>query len=370
MDLRLLSTIHKFTACLCVFISFGWLTSTYGQSRQPQARKFDEFTTGIGGPEYRWLRNYEEQDKELKLRFARYTRQLRKEGARPYAITYSPRVVEWEVYNRSIAGMRAGALWQYQTASGFDWRHINWVNGGFREVAATELWIVPPGAQPPCPTPDVSPEDVVYCPSVWLTASPYVPGTNPRLRFKAVVYSNDKKIQPKYRWEVSRGSIIEGSETDTITVELPPSTSGQVVAKVEVIGYSLECPVGSTAGVGVTTVGVSHFKFDEFGNIASGDTKARLDNLAVTLQEDPTLQVHIVVYGGRTGPRAQAQRRATWLRDYLVNTRGVAPERIITLVGGHRNELSGELWLSQRGAGAPVVRPTVDESYVVPEVKR
>lgn len=333
------------------------------QTRERKARKFDEFTIGVGSRELRLYRNYAEQDKELKARLARYAKQLQSEGARPYAITYSPRVVEWEIYNRSIAKMRAGALWEV-TGLGVDWRHINVVNGGFREVATTELWIVPPGAQPPRPTPTVKLEDVAYCPYVRVGGSPYLPTPNTPIEFKAIVNVNDNKVHPAYVWSISQGKIVSGQWTDTIAVELPADASGEVVAKVALSGYSLECPVEATTAISRTAFGVSHFKFDEFGNIPSGDTKARLDNLAVTLQNDPTLQLHVVIYGGRLGPREQVQRRAEFIKNYLVQTRGMELERIITIDGGYRDELSGELWLSLKGTNPPVATPTIDKTYV------
>ncbi|MCA1618059.1 MAG: hypothetical protein LC795_01845 [Acidobacteria bacterium] len=355
-------------ACLLLLLACAFHPAARGQSRQPSARKFDEFTTGIGGAQQRWwYRNAEAEGKELKERFRLYAEQLRKEGARPYAITYGPRVVEWEIYNRSIASMRAGALWEYLTPAGFDWSQINWVNGGFREEAATELWIVPPGAQPPCPTPTVRPEDVAYCPRVGVTGATYIPAPSGPLSFKASVSANDKKFSPTISWMVSQGRIVGGQGTDTISVELPQGASGEVLAKVVVHGYSLECPAESSAAYAKTTVGVTHFKLDEFGNIRQGDTKARLDNFAIELQNDPTLQAHLIVYGGRLGRRGEAIRRADWLKNYLVQTRGLDPARIITVEGGFRNELSGELWLSPLGAPPPPVRPTIDEDYVKPK---
>jgi hypothetical protein len=327
------------------------------------ARKFDEFTTGIGTPASREWRNEKEQDGELRARFARYAAELRRVGARPYAITYGPRVVEWEIYNRSVAGMRAGALWRYLTPLGFDWRQINWVNGGFRDEEATELWVVPPGAQPPCPTPTVRPEEVAYCPSVNVAATPYVPKGR-RLEFKAVVEVNDRRVRPTFTWEVSRGEIVEGQGTDTIKVEEPEGASGDVVAKVVAHGYSLECPVGDTSATNKTTFAVTHFKFDAFGNINCETEMAILDNLAITLQNDRALQVHVVVYGGRAGPRNQALSRAARMKSYLVQSRGIEPERVITIDGGYRDGLEGELWLSPVGAGAPPLRPTIDRKYV------
>ena len=354
-----------FAACLLLLLACATQPLAHGQVRSPSARKFDEFTTGFGGANAnRWYRDDAAERKELAARFRLYAEQLRKEGARPYAIIYGPRVVEWEIYNRSVAELRSGVLWEYLTPAGFDWRQINWVNGGFREEAATELWIVPPGAQPPCPTPTIRPEDVAYCPYVRVTGATYVPAPSGTVRFKASVSDYGKNISHTFLWMVSKGRIVSGQGTGEIEVELPPGASGEVLAKVEVHGYSLECPLASSVSYTKTTVGVTHFKLDEFGNINSEDTKARLDNLAIELQNNPTLQAHLVVYGGRSGPRGQAARRAAMLKTYMTETRGIDPTQVITVEGGFRDVLSGELWLSLRGAPAPPLRPTIDEGYV------
>ena len=39
-------------------------------------------------------------------------------------------------------------------------------------------------------------------------------------------------------------------------------------------------------------------KIDEYGNIRFNDEKARLDNFAIELQNDPTAQGYLVCYGG------------------------------------------------------------------------
>lgn len=131
---------HKVTLLILMVLLAGG-----GALAQPKARKFDEFTVGIGSTEQQWFRSYDEQHKEFKLRIQRFARQLRKERARPYVVAYSPRVVEWEIYNRSIGEMRAGLVKSELSGHGFVYESINAVDGGFREVATTELWIVPPG---------------------------------------------------------------------------------------------------------------------------------------------------------------------------------------------------------------------------------
>jgi hypothetical protein len=333
---------------------------------QPQARKFDEFTEGIGNIDYR-DREADQQKKEIERRVAAYARELRRAGARPYAITYSPRIIPWEIYDRSIAEMRAGTLWTAGLSGFFDWRDINVVNGGYREVAATELWIVPPGGQPPCPTPTVKEEDVAYCPYVRISGVPYEPPPVGEIRFRVNLEVNSDKVKPRFVWQVSTGVITAGQGTESITVAVPEGTKGEVLARVMLEGFSLKCPAPSTTATARTAYGVKHVLWDEFGNINEEYEKAILDNLAITIQQDSRLQVHIVFYGGRSSPPAEALRRAERAKYYLVNSRGMEAERVITINGGYRDGVSGEYWLSLRGTEAPPSRPAVDPALVKPQ---
>ena len=105
-------------------------------------------------------------------------------------------------------------------------------------------------------------------------------------------------------------------------------------------------------------------KFDEYGNIARNDVKARLDNFAIELQNDPGAQGYIIAYGGRRGPAGEAQTRADFAQNYLVNTRGIDAGRLVTVDGGFREEATTELWIVPSGAPPPTASPTVDASEV------
>jgi hypothetical protein len=100
----------------------------------------------------------------------------------------------------------------------------------------------------------------------------------------------------------------------------------------------------------VTTPPALAQKFDEYGNIRFNDEKARLDNYAIQLQNQPGAQGYIIAYGSCAG---EAQARADRAKDYLVNTRGIDAGRIVTMDGGCRSDLSVELWIVPSGATPP-----------------
>jgi len=96
-------------------------------------------------------------------------------------------------------------------------------------------------------------------------------------------------------------------------------------------------------------------KFDEYGNIRFNDEKARLDNYAIQLQNQPGSTATIIAYGSCEG---EAQTRADRAKDYLVNTRGIEAGRITTVDGGCRSDLTVQLWIVPSGADAPVPETT------------
>ncbi len=96
------------------------------------------------------------------------------------------------------------------------------------------------------------------------------------------------------------------------------------------------------------------------------DQKARLDNLAVELQNDPSTTTYVITYGGRTSRIGQADLLGTRARDYLVRQRGIDQGRIIFLNGGFREEDCVELWIVPRGATPPQPTPTVQAGDVRP----
>jgi len=74
-------------------------------------------------------------------------------------------------------------------------------------------------------------------------------------------------------------------------------------------------------------------KFDEFGDILASDLIARLDNLAIQLQNETTAKSFLVVYRSRRDLPGLNNRYAHRMKSYLVDSRGIPAERIITVDG-------------------------------------
>jgi hypothetical protein len=107
-------------------------------------------------------------------------------------------------------------------------------------------------------------------------------------------------------------------------------------------------------------------EFDECNNCTFDDQKARLDNLAVELQNDPSTRGYILAYGGRMSPIGQVEKLMSRAREYLVTQRGIDASRLVVVNGGFREEDSVELWVVPSGAAAPQPTPTVQAGEVNP----
>ena len=170
------------------------------------------------------------------------------------------------------------------------------------------------------------------------------------LTFSSNVSGGTPGVNPIYNWTVSAGRILEGQGTPTIKVDTTGLEGQSVTASLSMGGYTLDCSASCTVQFPVP---VQCRKFDEFPAIARNDEKARLDNYAIELQNDPSSTAYVIVYPGRRGRPTDVQRHTARIVDYLVNSRGVNSQRIITIVGPTRDDLLVELWLCPQGAKPP-----------------
>ena len=188
------------------------------------------------------------------------------------------------------------------------------------------------------------------CPNVGITCPTKIAIDQP-LTFTSNVSSTTSGVAPIYNWSVSAGSIIQGQGTPTIKVDTTGLAGQTIKATLSMSGYTLECSASCAVSMPVPEAKVR--KFDEFPDIARNDEKARLDNFAIELQNDPTATAYVIVYPGRTSKRGDVQHHSSRIIEYLVHSRGLDERRIVTLVGAPREELFVQLWVTPQGAAPP-----------------
>jgi hypothetical protein len=177
-----------------------------------------------------------------------------------------------------------------------------------------------------------------------------------------------------YSWSVSpsEAKIIAGNGTPTITVDSTGFGGRKIVATLTVDDGSGEanCRQVAQASTSVPPPPPPREnparEFDVCCTCSYDDQKARLDNLAIELQNDQSTTTYIIAYAGRTSRVGTADKLLARAKDYLVVKRVVDPTRIVTINGGYREEDCVELWVVPRGALAPQATPTVQPGDAKP----
>jgi hypothetical protein len=192
--------------------------------------------------------------------------------------------------------------------------------------------------------PDCKP--ILVCPTVTVSCADAVEEGAPAT-FTANFTQGTPAVSETYNWTVSAGTITSGQGTSSITVDTKGLGGNSVTATVEVGGVDPSCNRTASCTTPVRPGARPPRKFDEYGNIRFNDEKARLDNFAIELQNDPTSRAAIVGYGTCEG---EGLTRANRAKDYLVNTRGIDAGRIDAIDGGCLPELKVQLWIIPQGA--------------------
>ena len=181
----------------------------------------------------------------------------------------------------------------------------------------------------------------------------------------------------KYTWKVTPSSakVISGLGTATLNVDSTGLGGQRITATLTTDDGSAD-PACVQMVQTVSVIAPVEKKmivareFDECNHCTFDDQKARLDNLAVELQNDPSTRGYILAYGGRMSPIGQVEKLMSRARDYLVTQRGIDASRLVVVNGGFREEDSVELWLVPSGAAAPQPTPTVQAGEVNPGKRR
>jgi hypothetical protein len=105
---------------------------------------------------------------------------------------------------------------------------------------------------------------------------------------------------------------------------------------------------------------LAYYKFDQYSDLSFADEKARLDNFADRLRKQPNFKGYIIVYPGTHMPPADMQARAKRARNYLVKTRGISADRVITVNGASREKFKVELYALPTSLSPSAINPTRD----------
>ena len=186
-----------------------------------------------------------------------------------------------------------------------------------------------------------------------------------------VAYSGNMAL--KYTWVVNPSSarVISGLGTSTLNVDSTGLGGQRIIATLTADDGSSDPTCAQTAQAvsiiaPIKKVAIVAREFDECNNCTFDDQKARLDNLAVELQNDPSTRGYVIAYGGRMSPLGQVEKLMSRAREYLVTQRGIDASRLVVVNGGFREDDSVELWVVPSGASAPLPTPTVQAG----EIKR
>ncbi|MDT5262012.1 MAG: hypothetical protein QOC61_1016 [Acidobacteriota bacterium] len=175
-----------------------------------------------------------------------------------------------------------------------------------------------------------------------------------------------------YTWTVSppAARILSGGGTPTITVDSSGLGNKRVTAILVVDDGSGDRSCRQTAqaatGVAALPTITPPKRFDEFPSIAFDDDKARLDQMAIELQNNPGATGYVIAYAGRNSRAGEADRMGHRALDYLSVTRGISRDRLVFVNGGYRETNSFELWLVPKGAEPPRPTPTVSPDQIRP----
>jgi hypothetical protein len=260
-------------------------------------------------------------------------------NARATSPSGSPIRYNWTTSAGRIDGSGAAVTWDLSGVRPGYYKAFLAINSGSGDEACEAFSSIAVFVKcPPLPPP--------VCPNVYITCPDRVELNQP-VTFTSSLTGGSGNVTPIFNWTVSAGRIISGQGTGSIKVDSTGLAGQTLRATLSMGGYPLDCSASCSISFPVP---LTCKKFDEFGALARNDEKARLDNYAIEMQNDPSSTAYVVVYPGQRGRSGQVQNQRTRIVDYLVNSRGFNAGHILTVVGPPRAEMRVELWTCPQGA--------------------
>ena len=331
-----------------LFIFFVLQTSLVLGQKVDVPSKFDEITNV---PHY-YCPDCEPKVQDRIERFAAY---LQKSGRakQVFIVHYRARILEEDNKHR-LGNWTNSAKWQISnTLIGHD--NIFTIDGGIREFDTLEFWIAPKGSPTPSLTPKYSRDEAINCPSIYVFQE--------GMAFERTIIFNTS-IRPtgnySYEWAVDKGKIEGSNIGDSVKVSLADFAGDRTTAFLKVSGVPIPCKNSFTA---IGEAGNTPKLVDEFGKIADGEFKARMDNFFIHLSNYSAMRGYVYFYGDRKlaskdirGNKARLVRYAA-VRRYDQN-------RFTIIEAGFKEEQTTEFWLVPPDVPAPKPSPSVDGRFI------
>jgi hypothetical protein len=108
---------------------------------------------------------------------------------------------------------------------------------------------------------------------------------------------------------------------------------------------------------GSNAAGHGSVKFDEYDLKNLKEASPRLDQFATSLAGWVGARGYIIVYPGGSITLKKAELHAVQAKRYLVKNRRIDSDRIVTLIGGLREDPSVELYITVKNGDPPIPSP-------------
>jgi hypothetical protein len=204
-----------------------------------------------------------------------------------------------------------------------------------------------------------------HCPVIKVTCPEGVEINQPVVAI-VDVSGGDRRVTPTFNWTTSAGTISSGQGTSAVVIDTTGASGQTATAAVRVGGFAESCEPSASCSTNIAAAGPPPIEIGEYTTTDLSADAEMLDLWILELQRDPTVVGVVIAYGGRRSRPGDAQKAADNATDYAQDVRGVALERLLSGVGGYREQPTVELWISFRDGAQPQATPTVNPKDVKP----
>jgi hypothetical protein len=162
------------------------------------------------------------------------------------------------------------------------------------------------------------------CPTITLTSNPTMVTAGEFISYIVHLSEEAKQYKIKYFWAVDEGEIISGQGTPTVKIKTIIDSLNVIV---EIQGLPKNC---------LNTISDSFVIDRPYSNLIDGFSisvsqidKARLDNLAGYLTNNPTSTGYIFEYFKKKTSQRAIKQKSQRIIDYLVRVKGIEKNMIV-----------------------------------------